>query len=354
MSRTNRGHLLVLTVVAVMAFGACDAALQTASPTVTSPGSTTSVPTSTPLPTVPVTAEPAATCPSTPSSAELAFQGGPETDLIPLDSEPLPTPEAVDAASVAIVTTVLGGVEHAASISLDDGLSGGITITDMTADFLPFDTASTLPVQTTIEGPTASLTLPDSTLAGQLRITVAWSGPCGDGAGTGTIGLAVARSSLAAGCPDADGLNEEVATFDGLRASAGTLSIPLILTGWSGRWVPGVGASDVPQFAGWDQVQAVTAAPEGPVVISEAIDELAMRDIQASIYLRTDVLRFLEPDSTGELDTLAFIHRNANVKGRASFPAPLEPGEYVVEVVGTWLTPCLSLETYSAFSLGVN
>ncbi len=347
-------RVATFAIIAALAtvIGACNSTSPSAVPT-----SPSSAPTNAPTPaaTIAVTAVPAATCPSTPSSAELAFQAGPETDLIPLETEPLPTPEAVDAATVASAGTVLGGVEHLATVNLDEGPGGSVTITDLTADFLPFDTAVTLPVKTTIDGATAALTLPDSTLAGQLRISVSWSGTCGDGAGTGSIGLAIAKSSVATGCPTtSDGLLAETANLDGLEAQAGTLAIPLILTGWSGRWIPGVGASDIPQFAGWDQARAATAAPEAPVVISETIDDLAMRDIQVAIYFRADVLQFLEPDSSGELNTLTFLHRNANAKGRASFPAPLEPGEYVVEVVGTWLTPCLSLETYSAFSLRVN
>jgi hypothetical protein len=350
----RRDLTLAKVAILAIALGGCDVTIPSHAPSVTSPTVASPSPGPTVQPTVAVTAKPVATCPATPSSAELAFQAGPETDLIPLDTEPLPTPEAVDAASVAIVTTVLGGVEHVASVTLDDGPSDGITITDATADFLPFETASTVPVKATIDGATVAFVLPDSTLAGQLRISVSWSGKCGEGTGAGSIGLAVARSTVAAGCPAADGLIGEVAKFDGLHASAGTLRIPLIVTGWSGRWVPGAGASDVPQFAGWDQAHAVTAAPGALVVVSETVDDLALQGIQVSIYLRADVLAFLEPDSTGELDTLAFIHRNAGPKGRTSIPAPLEPGRYVLEVVGTWLTPCLSLETYSPFSLEVH
>lgn len=332
--------------------GGCNSIRSTAIPTVPSSQSVIASPTA-PTPTTRATAKPAATCPSTPSSADLVFNTGPGTELIPLTDEPLASPEAVDAASVPIVATVLGGVRHAITVSMDEGPSDTVAITDASADFLPFDTAATRPVKTTIDDVIAALTLPDSTLAGQLRISVSWSGPCGDGEGAGSIGLAVAKSTVAGGCPDADGLNGEVSTFDGLHASAGTLGIPLILTGWSGRWVPLIGASDVPQFAGWDRAHAATAAPEAPVVISETTGDFAMRDIQLSIYPRADVVKFLEPDSAGELNTLSFLHRNANAKGRASFPAPLEPGDYVVEMVGNWLTPCLTIETYSAFSLKV-
>lgn len=355
-SPTTRRVLAVATIaLLVTVLGACDTAIPSASPRATSPAPPSPTPAPTVLPTLTVTAEPLATCPATPSPAEIVLQTGPGTELIPLDSEPLPTPDAVEAASVPIVATVLGGVAHVATVSLDEGPAAVLTITAATADFLPFETATTLPVKATIDGGTVALALPDSTLAGRLRVSVAWSGQCGDGAGSGSIGLAVARSTIAAGCPAAsEGLLAETANFDGLRLRAGTLQIPLILTGWSGRWILGVGASDIPQFAGWDQGHAVAAAPGAPVVISETVEDLALQGIQVSIYLRADVLRFLEPDSTGELDTLAFIHRNAGAKGRASIPAPLEPGRYVVEVVGSWLTPCLSLETYSPFSLEVH
>ncbi|MEO8273218.1 MAG: hypothetical protein ABI620_04060 [Chloroflexota bacterium] len=330
-------------------------------PTVAAPtgGASTTAPTSaatpTAVPTLEITPEPVATCPAAPSPAELIFQTGPGTELIPLDGEPLPTPEVVDAASVPIVATVLGGVEHVATVSLDEGPVDGIEITEATADFLPFDTATTLPVKPTIDGGAVAIVLPDSTLSGQLRISVSWSGTCGTGDGSGSLALALVKSAVAAGCPaTSDRLLAETAKLDGLQLHAGTLAIPLILTGWSGRWIAGVGASDIPQFAGWDQSRAVTAAPGALVVISETVDALSMVGIQVSIYRRADVLAFLAPDSTGELDTLAFIHRNPGPKGRASIPAPLEQGRYVVEVVGTWLTPCLGLETYSPFSLVVN
>jgi hypothetical protein len=342
-----------LGLVMVLLAG-CDGVRATGTPNATTPAAPSPSAPQTASPTTLPTAEPPATCPPEPSRAELVLQTGPGSESIPLDAEPLPSPASVDAAVIPIVATVLGGIAHDASVALDQGPADGLEITEATADFLPFGTATTQPVKATIGGGTVAFVLPDAALSGQLRFDLAWSGPCGTGAGTGSVGLTLVRKAVAAGCPSAsDELATDVARFEDLRAKAGTLGIPLIPTGWSGRWIPGAGASDVPEFAGWDRDHAVTAAPESPVVMSETVDDLSLVGIQISIYTRADVLAFLEPDSAGELDTLAFIHRNANLKGRASVPAPLEPGSYVVEVVGAWLTPCLSLDTYSPFSLEV-
>ena len=342
-----------LMVVAVLIAG-CQGPRATVVPIVSPP-----VPTATPVvtlqPTAAITPEPPVTCPPKSSQAELVLQAGPGPESITLDTEPLPSPRAVDTGEVPIVVTVLGGIDHAAEVHLDEGPNDKLEITAVTAEFLPFGNAATVPVTATASGGSIAIALPDKPLAGQLRVSVAWSSRCGDGSGSGSIGMAVVESKVAAGCPAAEaGFDAALAALDGENVTVGALGVPLIVTDWSGRWVPGAGAADIVQFSGWDNDRPVLAAPEALLVLSEAIDDLALQSIQISMYLRTDVDAYLDADSTGTLDTFAFVRRNANAKGRASIPAPLEPGSYVVEVVGTWLTSCLGLETYSAFSLEVH
>lgn len=348
----RRIALLALGSTLAIVLGACSSATLSPAPALPT-ASPAAVATNAPSP-LP-TAEPPPTCPAEPSQAELVFQTGAGFESIGLEAEPLATPEVVDAADVPIVVTVLGGIDHLAEVALDDGPNDTTTITTATADFAPFGTVTTMPVATNATGGALTLVLPDQPLAGQLRVSLSWSSGCGPGAGSGSIGMAVVESKVAEGCPTtAAGLDQQVAALDNQHITVSSLNVPLIITGWNGRWAPGAGAADIAQFAGWDRDHAAVAPARGAnVVLSESVPALGLQSIQISIFLRADVDAYLDADSTGTLDTLTFVRRNANTKGRANIPAPFEPGRYVVEVVGTWLTPCLGLETYSAFSLEV-
>jgi hypothetical protein len=275
-------------------------------------------------------------------------------ETVDLQTGALESPIAVEPADVPIVSTVVGGIELQADLHVGDGLEATTVISAITADFVPFGVASALPVTATFSGSTASLRLPDKRVDGQLRVAISWTTECGTGQSSGTIGLTVVPSSVTAGCPSSpDQLADALAPVENAQVTIGTLVAPLTVVGWSGRWILGNGATDVPQFAEWDDARAVVAAPETSIVIRESVDDLAMVSIQVSIYRRGDVLAYLDGGSTGELETLTFLRRTPGPLGRTSIPAPLDRGRYVVEMTGSWLTSCLSVESYSVVSVEV-
>lgn len=360
MPGASAGPRWILTLATLaMVLGACDSSAPPpiASSSASAPA-TLAPPTLTPTltPTQAVTPEPPETCPPDPRSIEasLVIQTPMSVESVDLQAGPLPSPASVDAQVVPIVATVLGGVDVTVVVGLDGGPDDAAVIAAMTADFLPFGTATTLPVSVKIDGSTAALRLPDRDLQGQLRVSASWSTSCASGDGTGAIGMRVVNSSVAATCPStATGLDAAVAKFVNETVTVGTVDVPLIITAWTGRWITGAGASDSPEFSGWDPDNAATAAPGASVVLSETLADLQLVSIRASTFRQADVLAYLEPDSTEELGTYAVVRRTANAKGRAGIPMPLEQGSYVIEIEGVWLTPCVNLETYTAVSVEV-
>ena len=139
---------------------------------------------------------------------------------------------------------------------------------------------------------------------------------------------------MTAGCPTtADDLADALAPLRNAQLTIGALVEPLRSSRWSGRWILGNGATDVPQFAGWDDAHAVVAAPETLIVVRELIADLSMVSIQAGIYRRADVVAYLAGGSTGGLETRRSSDRTRRAaKGRTSIPAPLDPGRYVIEL----------------------
>lgn len=357
--RRRSGFLATIAVVALVV-SACIGE----TPTPTSIPATLAPATPSPAPTPIVTAQPTF-APTPRPTVNCTASGASEAGMnlltpvgfetVDLQTGALESPIAVEPSEVPIVSTVVGGIELQADLHVGDGLEATTVISAITADFVPFGLASALPVTATFSGSTASLRLPDKRVDGQLRVAISWTTECGTGQSTGTIGLTVVPSSVTAGCPTAaDDLADALSSLGKApRVTIGTLVEPITVVAWSGRWILGNGASDVPQFAGWDDSRAVVAAPEAPIVVRESIDDLALVMIQAGIFRRADVDAYLAGGSIDDLETLAFVRRNANAKGRASIPAPLEPGRYVIELTGSWLTSCLSVETYNVVSLQV-
>jgi len=344
----------VVAIVASLALG-CGVRTAVVTPAASAPAPSPSV-AQTPSPTIDVTPEPPATCPPDLSSIQgsLEIQTPTGFETLDLGAGPLESPVPVDALEVPMVATLLGGTDVAVVIRLDDGPDRVATITGMTADFVPFGTATTMPVLVDLQGPAATLRLPDVDLQGQLRVGASWATSCGTWDGSGAIGTSVVKASVAEGCPTTvAGLEAELASLASKHVTVGTVDMPLLVTGWSGRWILGAGAADIPEFAGWDRDATAVAAPGASIVLSETLAELQLVSIRASTFLRADVIAYLEPDSTDELGTVAVVRRPANARGRAGIPVPLDPGRYVIAIEGVWLTPCLSLETYGAVSVQV-
>lgn len=348
--------------VVVLLVAACDSATPTLAPPTIAPAtpSATAQPTPTlaPPPSLNPTPQPTVNCSTAGVEAGLDLLTPVGLETIDLQEGPLESPAVVDSSDVPIVSTVVGGIELTADLAVGDGLEATTVISAVIADFVPFGASSTLPVAATYSGSTVSLRLPDKRVDGQLRVTISWTTTCGAGDGSGTIGLTVVPSSVTVGCPStADDLADALSVLGKTpHLTIDTLNEPLTVVGWSGRWILGNGAIDVPQFAGWDdgQTVAVVTAPEAPMVVRESIEDLAMVLIQASIYRRADVLAYLSSGSTDELETFSFVRRTPNSKARARIPAPLDPGRYVMEVTGSWLTSCLSVETYTVVSVVVH
>ena len=351
-----------LLVVFAMLVGACGVTAPVATPAATAVATLTPTPspapTPTPLPspTVLPTAQPLPTCPADPGSfsAGMDLQAIAGPGSIDLQPGPLPPPMSVDASVVPIVATVLGGRGLVAVLHIDSSVDDTIAITTVAADFLPYGSASTLPVGTTIDGPAETFTLPDRSMNGQLRLAISWTTRCGSGQGAGTIGLTVVLSSVAAGCPTTgDGLLASMLTLNKQHMTVGTLIIPIGIVGWSGRWIPATAGDDIVRFSGWNRDVAVTAGAGTSILVGETISDLRILSIRAATFQRADVLAYLSPDSTGEVPSLSITTRPAGPKGHVAIPVPAVPGSYLIEMQGSMLTSCLSLQTYAAVSVTV-
>jgi hypothetical protein len=316
-------------------------------------GSTAQVTTA---PTPAATIQPEATCPTEPTDAvpEIDLQTPEGIGAISLEAGVLASASPVDASVVPIVSTILGGPGLAATLSVDPSLDASIAITSISADFLPYGSASVLPVKARFDGATIALDLPDRTISGQLRADVGWTSRCGPGRGAGTVGLALVASSIAAGCPTTGaGLLARVKTLAKQRITVGTLSVPIGIVSWSGRWIAAAADDVIPQFAGWDRNAVITVDPEALISVREAIDDLGLLSVRAATFHRADVDAFLSPDSTGDLPAVSVTTRPVNPKGRVNIPAPADSGRYVIEIQATWQTSCLNLETYEVVSVTV-
>lgn len=346
---------VALLAVALLA-GACDIADPTiAPPTAASvtPGPTLT-PTATPLPSLPPAPQPTVDCSTAGSDAGFDLPTPVGLETVDLVDGPLESPTVVDGSDVEVVASVVGGIELPADLAVVGGLEASTEISAVEADFLPFGTASTLPITAKTSGSTVSLRLPDKRVDGQLRVALSWTTECGAGSGSGTIALSVFPSSVATGCPSsADHLEDALAPLKNARVTYDAVSVPLTVIGWTGRWVLGNGGVDAGQFDGWDDDHAVVASPGALVVLRESIDDLALIDIQVATYRRADVLEYIAGGSTGDVEYIAYTRRPAGPLGRASIPVPLEKGRYVFTVTGSWLTSCLNLATSNVISVEV-
>jgi hypothetical protein len=343
---------LASSVLAVVLTG-CAGRPPTAAP-ITTPAVTAAPATLSAVPSVAASVGPPA-CPADPAQIEVALsvRGGGSFG-VSLGADPLPTPEIVDRSIVPIEETVVGGVDLTAELRVEEDMQLEIAITSVTADFLPYGTATTTSITSAFEGSTATLRLPDVAIEGQFRVEVAWTTRCGDGRGAGTIGLAVVPASAAAGCPvtsdEVDAAFEQINAF---RITIGGIDEPLDVYGWSTRWTPGNGVTDFGQlFPNWDRDVVITVAPEAFVAVREKVDELQLVSVRASIYQRADVDDYFVTDELP--DPVTVVRRSVNPNGNVNIPAPLEPGSYVFDIDATWLTPCFELQTTRTMSVEVH
>lgn len=356
---TTRGSstLFSTLALALLVIG-CDSASPTLAPQ-TAAAPTPSVaptvtPTDTAAPTVVPTPQPTVDCATAGSEPGFDLETPVGLETVDLEDGPLESPTVVDPSDVPIVSALVGNIEQHADLAVGDGLDASTEISEVDADFVPFGTASPLPVNATASGSSVSMRLPDKRVDGQLRVQLTWTTECGSGSGSATIALSVFPASVAAGCPQTpDHLEDALVPLKNAHVTFDALSVPLTVVDWSGRWIAGSGAVDAPQFAGWDDAHSVAAAPAGLIVLRESIADLSLVSIVVATYRRADVVDYLAGGATGNLEYLTYTRRPAGPLGRASIPAPLDPGRYVVDVTGTWLTSCLNLETHTVVSVQV-
>lgn len=352
----NAAVLLALTLVACG--GRPPTVGPSASATTAAPTPSASAPASaaaSAAPTLAATPVPTRGCPAAGFEPEVSLsvltaQGYLTLDLI---AGPMPAPVAVDKTIIPIETALVGGATLATQIQDDYGVVDA-AFTSVAADFLPYDSVTPLLLETTIDGSTVGVTLIDRGIAGQLRVALAWSSACGSATGAGSVGLTIVPSSTVAGCPTtAEDLLASLSDMQATRITVGSLAFPIEIVGWSGRWLVANGADDFPEFSGWDRARSFSVAPEANVSIREAVDDLALLTVRASIFHREDVIAYLEPDSSTSLRSVAVITRSVNTSGRVNIPAPRSPGLYVFELQSSWQTSCLTLETYHVVSVEV-
>ena len=343
---------VVALVVAAIAACSGPAATPSMAPSPTAIPAPTLTPTVAPSPSPIETTEPTFACPSDPSALDVSVivRGGGSL-RVELGADPLPPPEVVDSTIVPIEGTAIGGIDLSVGLTADEGAVDPIGITTITAEFLPFGSASPLLIPTAVEDGGASLRFPDLDVEGQVRFTIEWTSPCGDGQGSGSLGLAVVNSSLANCPPTEDGLIESLSKLGNSRVSVAGLSVPLGIVGWSGRWIVANGVDDVPRLGPFDRNDPIApVAPGASIVIRESIDDLDLLSVRAAFFTRADVLDHVDGE---EIDAVDVLRRTAGPKGRIGIPAPLDAGSYVIELQGQSQTSCLSLDTYEVVSVEV-
>ena len=138
------------------------------------------------------------------------------------------------------------------------------------------------------------------------------------------------------------------------QITVGTRQLPINIVGWTGRWMAASSIDDFAAFDGWDRSVSIAVAPEANVTVREAVDDLGILSVRASIFRRAEVIAYLEPDSSGNLQSVKVTTRPVYVNGRVNIPAPLEPGSYVFELESAWQTACLTLDTYHVVTVEVH
>ena len=339
---------LLATIVLALSTVACGRSLASSPPAVT--------PSPVPPPTVEPTIAPTPTpvpCPADPAAVMGWFDLQSLGDVAILELAPgeLGPSASVEPHVVAVQATLLGGTASV-RLGLDDLPAGEApTLTRVVADFVPLESTTPEPVGTLVDGDTVTLTLPDRDVRGVLRVEAAWTSSCGAGGGGGSIGVELLDSSVAEGCPTtSDGLLEQVVGFQDTTFSVGTLDVPIVIVGWSGRWTAASAIDDFPQFSGWDTAIRTDAAGEtlpARDVLGDGIDYTRLR---FAFFQRADVVAFLE-GSLDEVPVVEVVNRNPTASGRMNIPMEFPPGAYVVEIQGTWQTPCLNLDSYTVVSL---
>ena len=290
-----------------------------------------------------------------------ALDGDGSMELGPIDALPTlaPAPTASEPAptldpDLIVDATLLGGTDLEVSVDVESAFDGdSVTITSLSGEFVPIG-GPARPLEATIGDGDAAIRLPDVDATGSLRVTAAWATACGTGDGAGQLTIAVVDSSIAAGCPTTDeGFFDLLTDLAPATVTYDTITVPLGVTGWSGRWFEANGVDDFPQFSGWDPDAGIVVAPGASIVLRESVDGLALVSVRAGIYLRDEVEAYIEPGSSTELNVYDVQRRSAGPLGRIGIPAPLEPGRYVFEVQGEAQTSCLDLDTYEVISVEV-
>ena len=342
---------LVLTLGLVLA--GCGGASSTPGPTLVPSVGATTAPEPTPEPTVVPTVDPCAD--ATALTASLELHG--TENLLALELEPGdPGPAATISPTVIEATeTALGG-ETAVELRLDlDGAeAAGAALLDLSADFVPFEATAAEPVGATVDGTTARLQLPGRNVSGVLRVAATWRSECGEASGGGKLGLQLLDPSVAAGCPStSEGLQRRVEDLQATTLRVGGpagVHIPIGIVGWSGRWTDAAAIDEVPQFAGWDTAIGVTVPAGATMNVKEVLDGTDYTLLRFAFYERADVEAWLE-GSLGEISSVDVVRKNPSATGGVEVPLDFAPGQYVVEIQGTWQTPCLELDSYAVLSV---
>ncbi len=248
---------------------------------------------------------------------------------------------------------VLGGpATLELQVELAGGEAAGVQLDEIVADFVPFEATESEPVIATVDGASVTLELPDRDVSGVLRVAASWTTACGRGSGGGKLGLKVLDPALAAGCPTtSDELLEQVMELQATTLRVGTLHIRIGIIAWSGRWIDASAIDEVPQFAGWDtSISTTVPAGENLPVKDTLGDGIDYVTLQFAFYRRADVEAYLA-GTLDEISTVDVVRKNPSATGGVSVPLEFEPGPYVVEIQGTWQTPCLSVDSSTAASV---
>jgi hypothetical protein len=344
-SHRSRLAVLLAMVLAAACAGPAATTRPTVGPTVPPAPTPTAAPTPTPDP-----------C-ADPDSIEASLQvhgieGLLSLELVPGDPGPAAT---INPFLAEATDQVLGGpAELDLQVDLATGSATDVTLESVTADFVPFEATEAEPVVATIDGATVTLELPSRDVSGLLRVAATWRTPCGQATGGGKLGLKVIDPALAAGCPTTSaGLQAQVEDLQAttLRVGGvGGLHVPIGIVSWSGRWIDAAAIDEVPQFAGWDSAISTTVAPGATMNVKDVLDGVDFTFLRFAFYERADVLAWLE-GSLVEISTVDLVRKNPSSTGGVEVPLDFAPGQYVVEIQGTWQTPCLTLESYVAVSV---
>lgn len=348
------------TILIGLVGSACDLAPRPSPTAIPSPTALAVAPT----PSLPL---PSPVCPldpgTTPISASIYVDTVAGSEFIGVNVDP-PAPsssadagESLEPESPTDIGALVGGIEIRGRLEVETPLAGEPPpiILGAVGKLQLEGEPSPRPIVVRSDGNAMSFELPDLDGAGWLFISATWITGCRQYSGTAQARVRVLDSSVTAGCPpDGAGIQASVFALQSQEIQIGSLDVPIGIGTWQARWLRAAAADSVPKFAPWDRQMAALVVESGTsITLGESNEDLAVQSVNAAFYRLADVLAYFDPSESSDISPMQGGSREPRADGTVVIDAPTQRGDYVLELLGTWLTPCVQLGTYAVIAVEV-